>query len=115
MSKQGDGLTGYTLANGYRLSAWERHGLDADTRARHWKKRGAPAKLAAVARRASWSIHRHVEGWHYDNSGGCASLKEGREMVDTIMRGITGRMDRDADRAEEEAQPLGYMQGRGAS
>jgi len=115
MAKHSDGLTGYTLPGGYALGPWERHGLDADTRARYWKKRGEPKKLAAVARRASWSIHRHVEGWHYDNSGGCASLKEGKEMVDTIMRGITGRMDRNAEHAGENEYPLGCMQGRGAS
>ena len=111
MSKQGDGLTGYTLANGYGLGPWERHGLDADTRARHWKKRGEPKKLAAVARRASWSIHRSVEGWHYDNSGGCASLKEGKTRVDDLLRGVTERMDweaeRDANRAMGEAARLG--------
>ena len=95
MAKQGDGLTGYTLANGYRLGAWE--GVHGERRARYWKKRGAPAKLAAMAGPSSWSIHRHVEGWHYDNSGGCASVKDGRETVDAIMRGITGRMDRDAE------------------
>jgi hypothetical protein len=95
MAKQGDGLTGYTLANGHRLGAWEATRGVVGAR-RFWKKRGAPAKLAAAVGTSSWSIHRHVDGWHYENSGGCASAKEGRETVDAIMRGITGRMDRDA-------------------
>ena len=101
MAKQGDGLTGYMLANGYKLGGWEvADGVRSNRRARYWKKRGAPAKLAAMVGPSSWSIHRGVEGWHYDNSGGCASVKDGREMVDSIMRGVTERMDRTAEAAK---------------
>ena len=99
MVKQGDGLTGYTLANGYRLGAWERQEIgDTTRRARYWKKRGAPAKLAAVAGASSWSIHRSAVTIAYDNSGGCGSVKEGKEMVDILLRNLTERMDRDAER-----------------